>query len=116
MINILFDGNYLVHKCFSIWSMYYQDRKKTPEENDAGRASYEADKESLIRLKDARGVYVGIGEKKKAAEDAAKEEKKKKWRIWLCEKDGGAKAAYETSLSYYTNLYGGCIRCMLCFV
>ena len=33
-MNILFDGNYLVHKTFSVWSMYYQDRKKTPEEND----------------------------------------------------------------------------------
>lgn len=33
-MNILFDGNFLVHKCFSIWSLYYQDRKATPERNE----------------------------------------------------------------------------------
>lgn len=33
-MNILFDGNYLIWKTFSVWSMYYQDRKKTPEDND----------------------------------------------------------------------------------
>ena len=33
-INVIFDGNYLIHKCVSIWSLYYQDKKKTPEEND----------------------------------------------------------------------------------
>lgn len=34
-MNILFDGNFLFYKSFSIWSTYYQDRKKTPEENEA---------------------------------------------------------------------------------
>ena len=33
-MNILFDGNYLIHKAFSVWSMYYQDRNKTTEENE----------------------------------------------------------------------------------
>lgn len=33
-VNVIFDGNYLIHKCFSVWSLYYQDRKKSPEEND----------------------------------------------------------------------------------
>ena len=33
-MNILFDGNFLIHKTFSVWSMYYQDRKKTTEENE----------------------------------------------------------------------------------
>lgn len=33
-MNIVFDGNYLIHKCFSVWATYYQDRKATPEEND----------------------------------------------------------------------------------
>ena len=33
-MNILFDGNYLIHRSFSVWSTYYQDRKATPEEND----------------------------------------------------------------------------------
>lgn len=32
-VNIIFDGNYLLHKTFSIWSLYYQDRKKTADEN-----------------------------------------------------------------------------------
>ena len=32
-LNILFDGNYLIHRCFSVWQMYYQDRKLSPEEN-----------------------------------------------------------------------------------
>lgn len=50
-MNILFDGNYLIHKTFSIWSMYYQDRKKTPEENDA--ALIEA-----MRDKDKQQVFI----------------------------------------------------------
>ena len=33
-MNKLFDGNYLFHKTFSVWSTYYQDRNATPEEND----------------------------------------------------------------------------------
>ena len=44
-MNILFDGNYLIHKTFSIWSMYYQDRKKTPEENDAALIEAMCDKD-----------------------------------------------------------------------
>ena len=32
--NIIFDGNFLIHRDFSIWSTYYQDRKKTAEENE----------------------------------------------------------------------------------
>ena len=39
--------------------------------------------------------------------------KKKTRKIWLCEKDGGVKAVYETILSNHTNLYSGCIRCLL---
>ena len=33
-VNLIFDGNYLIHRDFSVWSMYYQDRKKTTEENE----------------------------------------------------------------------------------
>lgn len=33
-MNILFDGNYLFHKTFSVWSMYYQKKNATPEENE----------------------------------------------------------------------------------
>ena len=33
-MNILFDGNFLYHKTFSVWSMYYNDRKKSAEENE----------------------------------------------------------------------------------
>lgn len=33
-MNIIFDGNYLIHKSFGVWCTYYQDRKKTPEENE----------------------------------------------------------------------------------
>lgn len=32
--NIVFDGNYLIHRDFSVWSLYYQDPKKTAEENE----------------------------------------------------------------------------------
>lgn len=52
--------------------------RKEKEQHEASRASYDADKESLTRLKDARELYAGIGKKKKTAEDAAKEEEKKK--------------------------------------
>jgi DNA repair exonuclease SbcCD ATPase subunit len=65
--------------------------KKKKEQHEADRASYDADKEALTRLKDARALYAGIGEKKKAAETAAKEEKKKK-----AEADA-AKKAYDTA-------------------
>lgn len=64
--------------------------RKEKEQHEAGRASYDADKESLTRLRDARELYAGIEEKKKIAEDAAKEEKKKK------------KAAEEAKRSYET--------------
>ena len=40
--------------------------------------------------------------------------KKKTRKIWLCEKDGGVKAVYETILSNHTNLYSRCIRCVFC--
>ncbi len=65
--------------------------RKKKEQHEAGRASHDADKESLTRLKDARELYAGIGEKKKTAEDAAKEEKKKKKAA------EEAKQAYETA-------------------
>ena len=65
--------------------------KKAKELHEAGRAAYNEDKETITRLKDARTLYAGIGEKKKAAEDAAKEEKKKKTEA------DTAKRAYETA-------------------
>lgn len=33
-MNILFDGNYLIWKTFSIWSTYYQDKHAFPDENE----------------------------------------------------------------------------------
>lgn len=51
--------------------------KEEKERHEAGRVSYNADKETLTRLKDARALYDSIGEKKKEAEAAAKEEQKK---------------------------------------
>lgn len=33
-LNILFDGNYLIHKTFGVWATYYQDRKLSAEENE----------------------------------------------------------------------------------
>ena len=65
--------------------------KKKKEVHEAGRASYNADKETLIRLNDSKDLYAGIGEKKKAAEDAAKEEEIKKTEA------DAAKRAYETA-------------------
>ena len=65
--------------------------RKEKEQHEAGRALYEADKESLTRLNDARELYASIGEKKKTAEDAAKEEKEKKKAA------DEAKQAYETA-------------------
>lgn len=44
-MNILCDGNFLVHRCFSIWSLYYQDRKATPEENESRIMAALKDKE-----------------------------------------------------------------------
>ena len=51
--------------------------KKEKEQHDECRASYDSDKETLMRLKDARDLYASIGEKKKAVEAFAKEEKEK---------------------------------------
>ena len=70
-----------LEKAASAFSTAEKSDKAAKEEkkrHEAGKASYDADKESLIRLKDAREVYAGIGEKKKVADDATKEEKKKK--------------------------------------
>ncbi len=65
--------------------------RQEKEQHEADRASYDGDKESLTRLKDARELYAGIGEKKKTAEDAAEEEKRKKKAA------EEAKQAYETA-------------------
>lgn len=51
-MNILFDTNFLFHKTFSVWSMYYQDRKVSPEENERKLIEALQDKEKqqvLIR-------------------------------------------------------------------
>ena len=44
-MNILFDGNFLIHKTFSVWSMYYQDRKLSVEENEQRLINAMRDKE-----------------------------------------------------------------------
>lgn len=44
-MNILFDGNFLIHKTFSVWSMYYQDRKLSAEENEQRLCEALRDKE-----------------------------------------------------------------------
>lgn len=44
-MNIIFDGNYLYYKTFSVWSTYYQDKKTTPEENEANLINALRDKE-----------------------------------------------------------------------
>lgn len=44
-LNLLFDGNFLIHKAFGIWSLYYQDRKVSPEENEKRIAEALKDKE-----------------------------------------------------------------------
>ena len=43
--NLIFDGNFLLHKAFAVWSTYYQDRKKTPEENEQAVLEALLDKE-----------------------------------------------------------------------
>lgn len=51
-MNILFDTNWHMHKTFSVWSMYYQDRKLSAEENELRIAEALRDKEKqqvLIR-------------------------------------------------------------------
>ena len=96
--------------------------KKKKELHEAGRASYDADKETLTRLKDARELYAGIGEKKKAADDAAKEEEEKKkaadaakkayetardqWEKARVASEDAARAFRETSLQYTANIAG----------
>ena len=96
--------------------------RKKKELHEAGRVSYEADKESLIRLKDARELYAGIGEKKNAAEDAAKDEKKKKiaaedakqaydtarrqWEKARSASDNAARAFLEINKKYTANIAG----------
>ena len=65
--------------------------KKEKERHDAGRVSYDTDKETLTRLKDARNLYASIGEKKAALEAAANKEKEKKTEAEI------AKQAYETA-------------------
>ena len=60
-MNILFDGNYLIHKTFSIWSMYYQDRKKTPEENDAALIEAMRDKDKLMLAQLSTDLRMLIG-------------------------------------------------------
>ena len=96
--------------------------KDEKERHDAGRASYDTDKETLTRLKDARELYAGIGEKKKAADAAAKEEKKKKtaadaakqayetargqWEEARVASEDAARAFRETSLQYTANIAG----------
>lgn len=44
-MNIIFDGNFLIWKCFSVWSMYHQDRKTSPEENEQRLIAALKDKE-----------------------------------------------------------------------
>lgn len=44
-MNILFDLNWHIHKTFSIWSMYYQDRKLTAQENERRLIAAIRDKE-----------------------------------------------------------------------
>lgn len=45
VMNILFDGNYLIWKTFSIWSTYYQDRRALPNENERRLREALTDKE-----------------------------------------------------------------------
>ena len=44
-MNLIFDGNYLIWKTFSVWSLYYQDRKLSPEENEKRLINAIRDKE-----------------------------------------------------------------------
>lgn len=45
-MNILFDGNFLYHKTFSIWSTYYLKRGMSPKEQDEALIKALTDKES----------------------------------------------------------------------
>lgn len=74
-----------------------EDAKKKKELHEDGRALYEEDKSFLVRLEDARKVYAGIGEKKKAVEKATKAEDEKKTAA------NTAKQVYETSLNLWEN-------------
>lgn len=44
-MNLIFDTNWHIHKTFSVWSMYYQDRKLSPEENEQRLIAAIRDKE-----------------------------------------------------------------------
>ena len=44
-VNIIVDGNYIIHRDFSVWSTYYQDRKKSPAENELAVLEALRDKE-----------------------------------------------------------------------
>lgn len=74
-MNLLFDGNFLFHKTFSVWSMYYQDRKASPDENERLLTEALQDKEkqqvflrkliidmcaTINRFKDVKSVAVVI--------------------------------------------------------
>lgn len=96
--------------------------KKEKEQHDEGRASYDSDKETLMRLKDARDLYASIGEKKKAVEAFAKEEKEKEtaaeatkqaydaardqWEKAKAENDAAVSAYQEISKKYTANIAG----------
>lgn len=68
----------------------------------------------FVNMVQGGGLYGfdGIRRTAELMAEAFTEEKTRK--IWLCEKDGGVKAVYETILSNHTNLYSGCIRCVFC--
>ena len=96
--------------------------KKEKEQHDECRASYDSDKETLMRLKDARDLYASIGEKKKAVEAFAKEEKEKEtaaeatkqaydaarnqWEKAKAENDAAVSAYQEISKKYTANIAG----------
>lgn len=50
-MNIIFDGNYLLWKTFSVWSLYYQDKKATTEENEQNLIN-------ALRDKDKQQVFI----------------------------------------------------------
>ena len=69
----------------------HKSAKEEKKLHDAGRATYDEDKETLTRLKDARELYASIGEKEKVAKAAVKEEDEKKTAA------NAAKIAYDTA-------------------
>ena len=96
--------------------------KKEKEQHEAGRASFDEDKENLAKYKNARSLYAGIGEKKKAADDAEEEEKKNKaasetakkeydtarveWEKARKENDDAVSAYQDVSRHYSANIAG----------